>query len=99
MSSEIKTSENVLTEFKPPSSWKVIFLNDNKTPMDFVIELLSTLFKHDTKTAKDITLEIHNSGRGIAGIYPFEIAEHKAIEATNLARSHSFPLKIQIEEE
>ncbi len=79
--------------------WKVIFLNDDKTPMEFVIELLSGIFKHSESRAKDITLEIHNTGSAVAGVYNHEIAEHKAVEATQSARAHGFPLKIQLEEE
>lgn len=99
MTTEIKIDEKIVTKIKPPKLWKVVFLNDNKTPMEFVIELLSEIFKHSENTAKDITLEIHNTGSGVAGIYSYEIAEHKTIEATHIARANGFPLKIQLEEE
>ena len=74
-------------------------LNDDLTPIDFVIELLITIFKHSQETAKNITMEIHNNGSGVAGIYTFEIAEIRAVEATTLARSNGFPLQIKMEEE
>jgi ATP-dependent Clp protease adaptor protein ClpS len=99
MSTEAKIDEKVVTKIEPPRMWKVVFLNDDKTPMEFVIDLLSGIFKHSETRAKDITLEIHNTGSGIAGVYAFEIAEHKSVEATTLARSNGFPLRIQIEEE
>lgn len=99
MSTEIKIDEKIIVKIQPPKLWKVIFLNDDKTPMEFVIELLSVIFKHSESRAKDITLEIHNTGSAVAGVYNHEIAEHKAIEATQLARTNGFPLKIQLEEE
>lgn len=99
MTAEIKIKEKVATKFAPPKLWKVLFLNDDKTPMEFVIELLTVVFKHDLKSATVVTLEIHNTGSGIAGVYAHEIAEHKSIEATQLSRANGFPLQIKIEEE
>ena len=98
-STDTKTQEKTETIVTPPKLWKVVLLNDDKTPMEFVIELLCTLFKHSETTAKEITLEIHNTGSGIAGIYSFEIAEQKGFEATNLARANAFPLRVHVEEE
>lgn len=99
MSTEAKIDEKVVTKIDPPKLWKVVFLNDDKTPMEFVIELLGEIFKHSETRAKDITLEIHNTGSGVAGIFCYEIAEHKSLEATHLARANGFPLRIQLEEE
>jgi ATP-dependent Clp protease adaptor protein ClpS len=99
MSTEAKIQEKVVVSLQPPKLWKVVFLNDDHTPMELVIEILTTLFKHSQDKAKDITLEIHNTGSGIAGIYPYEIAEHLGIEATSIARSSGSPLRIQVEEE
>lgn len=99
MSTEIKNEEKIVTDFKIPKLWKVVFINDDQTPMEFVIELLTGIFKHDAKTAQDITLEIHNTGSAVAGMYSFEIAEQKGVESTHIARSNGFPLRIQVEEE
>jgi ATP-dependent Clp protease adaptor protein ClpS len=99
MTTEIQTAEKIEIQLTPPKLWKVIFLNDDSTPMEHVIILLTNIFGHDLKSAQDVTLEIHNTGSGVAGIYSFEIAEHKALEATNLSRAKKYPLKIQIEEE
>jgi ATP-dependent Clp protease adaptor protein ClpS len=99
MTTETKLSEKVATKLAPPNLWKVVFLNDDKTPMEFVIELLTVVFKHDFKSAKELTLEIHNTGSAVAGIYAHEVAEHKSIEATQLSRANGFPLQIKIEEE
>jgi ATP-dependent Clp protease adaptor protein ClpS len=67
--------------------------------MDFVMGILETIFKHTQETSKEITVEIHNTGSGVAGVYSFEIAEVKAVESTQLARSNGFPLQIKMEEE
>lgn len=99
MSTEIQTEEKIAVSLKPPSLWKVVFLNDDHTPMEFVIELLTTLFKHSESSAKEVTLEVHNTGSGVAGIYAHEIAEHLGIEATRVARASGFPLQINVEEE
>ena len=99
MSTETTVDEKIVVALQPPKLWKVIFLNDDQTPMEFVIELLTKIFKHSELKAKDLTLEIHNTGAAIVGIYPFEIAEQLGVEATHLSRANGFPLKIQVEEE
>jgi ATP-dependent Clp protease adaptor protein ClpS len=99
MSTEIQTEEKVAVALQPPNLWKVIFLNDDQTPMEFVIELLTSLFKHSESSAKEVTLEIHNTGSGVAGVYIHEIAEQRSIEATQVSRSNGFPLQINIEQE
>lgn len=99
MTADVKLDEKIKINVQEPKLWKVIFLNDDHTPMEFVIGVLTEIFKHSQETAKDITLQIHNEGSGIAGIYSFEIAEVKAVESTNLARANGFPLQIKLEEE
>jgi len=99
MTTDVMIEEKVVVNLQPPKMWKVIFLNDDQTPMELVIELLTGVFKHTETRAKEITLEIHNSGSAVAGVYTFEIAEQRAIEATNIARSNGSPLRIQVEEE
>jgi len=89
--SKLKVSE--------PTLWKVIFLNDDVTPMDFVISLLIEVFKHNPQSAYDITIQVHEQGSGIAGVYSHEIAEAKSVEATHLSRNNGFPLQIKMEEE
>lgn len=96
---DIQIDEKIKQKIIEPKRWKVIFLNDDSTPIDFVVGLLTETFKHTQETAKKITLEIHNEGSGIAGVYSFEIAEAKAVEATQIARSSGFPLQIKMEEE
>lgn len=96
---EVQIDEKIKQKLEEPKRWKVVFLNDDSTPIDFVVGLLTETFKHSQETAKKITLEIHTEGSGIAGVYSFEIAEAKAVEATQLARSNGFPLQIKMEEE
>ena len=99
VSTDIKIDEKIKQKIEEPKRWKVVFLNDDYTPMDFVISILTTVFKHSQDTATNITMQIHNEGSGIAGVYTFEIAEVKAVEATTLSRSNGFPLQIKLEEE
>ena len=94
---EKKTSD--MTTYKPPRKWKVVFLNDDTTPMEYVIEVLMTQYKHSLEGAKDVTLTIHNSGRGTAGVFPHEIAEQKAAETMVHARTHNYALQTEIEQE
>lgn len=82
-----------------PDRFKVVLLNDDVTPMDFVIELLVGIFKHSKDTAKDLTMQVHQEGSAIVGVYTFELAEQKSIEATGLSRQHGFPLQIRVEKE
>jgi ATP-dependent Clp protease adaptor protein ClpS len=95
----IAVEEKIKIDVPTPKLWKVVFLNDDHTPMELVIEILQTIFKHNLKDAQTITMTIHNEGSGIAGIYTHEIAETFALEATNMARRFGSPLKIQIEQE
>lgn len=99
MSTEAQIEEKIITSLQPPKMWKVIFLNDNQTPMEFVIDLLTQIFKHSDSKAKELTLEIHQTGSAVVGIYTHEIAETKGIESTTLARNNGFPLQITIEME
>ena len=95
----IKTRELVTTRIKEPSKYKVIFMNDDYTPVEFVIALLISVFKHNEASATKITAKIHNEGSGVAGIYTYEIAEQKQMEATLISRNNNYPLAIKLEEE
>jgi len=96
---DIKLDEKIKQKIMEPKKWKVILLNDDHTPMDFVVGILTQVFKHSEEGARDITLQIHQQGSAVAGTYTFEIAEAKAVESTNLARANGFPLQIKLEEE
>jgi len=96
---DIQLDEKIKVNITEPARWKVILLNDDTTPMEFVINILVEVFKHSADSARDVMLQVHETGSGIAGIYSFEIAESKAVDATNQARTNSYPLQIKLEEE
>ena len=98
-STDIQLDEKIKIRATEPRRWKVILLNDDATPMEFVIALLMETFRHTAESANDIMLQVHETGSGVAGVYSFEIAEAKAVEATNLARTNGHPLQIKLEEE
>lgn len=91
------TKIQINTELKEPPMFKVIYLNDNQTTMEFVIETLMDFFNYNTQTALQITEDIHAAGSAVVAVLPYEIAEQKGIEVTVHARNHSFPLQIKLE--
>lgn len=98
---DVKLDEKIsisITAEVPPK-YKVIMLNDNATPMDFVTSILCLVFKHTDETAKKIMLTIHEEGSAVVGIYTYEIAEQRALEATTLSRDNGFPLQLKLEQE
>lgn len=86
-------------EIKEPSRYKVLMLNDDHTPMDWVIDLLIKVFKHSHENAVNLTMTVHNEGSAVVGIYTYEIAEQKVVEAINVTRQRGFPLQLTLEEE
>ena len=82
-----------------PSRYNVIFLNDDATPIEWVIDLLVSIFKHTHSSAENLTMEIHTNGSAVVGTYSYEIAEQKTIEATQLSRENGFPLQVKLEAE
>jgi ATP-dependent Clp protease adaptor protein ClpS len=96
---DIAVDEKVRVRVPVPKRWKVILINDDVTPVDFVVTLLMDVFKHDPNSAGNITMQIHETGSAIAGVYNFEIAEIKAVESTSLARAAGYPLQIKMEED
>ena len=85
------------TQTKKPSLYKVVLLNDDYTPMDFVVLILKKVFNYDELLAHDIMMKIHNQGRADCGIFIKEIAETKSFEVNNLAQTNKHPLKSIIE--
>jgi ATP-dependent Clp protease adaptor protein ClpS len=94
-----ETLEKVKGLTEEPGYYKVIFINDDLTPMEFVVDVLQKIFKHDRQSAEAITMNIHTEGSAIVGIYSYEIAEQKGVETTVLARNNGFPLVVKIEKE
>jgi ATP-dependent Clp protease adaptor protein ClpS len=95
--SKVKIKLNLaLTE---PPMFKVIYMNDDLTSMEFVVSSLIEHFNYNTVTASNITEGIHNDGSAVVAVLPYEIAEQKGIEVTVDARSEGYPLQIKIEAE
>jgi ATP-dependent Clp protease adaptor protein ClpS len=99
IATDIKLDEKIKVRVQEPKRWKVILLNDDHTPMDFVVGILTEIFKHTQDSAIAVMQQIHNEGSGVAGVYSFELAETKAVETTTLARTNGFPLQIKMEED
>ena len=99
MSTDVILDEKITIKIKEPSLYSVIFLNDDKTPMDFVVALLTNIFHHNSVTAMEITNKIHEEGSGVVGTYNYEIAEQKALEAQSICKENKFPLRIRVEED
>jgi len=93
----VKPKIQVRTNVQPPSLFNVIYLNDNVTTMEFVVESLKNIFHHTEETALELTHRIHEEGSSVVSTLPYEIAEQKGVEATMLARNNGFPLNIKLE--
>jgi ATP-dependent Clp protease adaptor protein ClpS len=87
-----------ITVSPPPPLYKVLLLNDDFTPMDFVIGILQRFFQMDREQATRIMLKVHNEGAGLAGVYPRDVAETKVQQVTDHAREHQHPLQCVMEE-
>jgi ATP-dependent Clp protease adaptor protein ClpS len=84
-------------ELKEPPLYQVVLLNDDYTPMDFVIYILQSIFGYEHERSTQIMLAVHSKGKGVCGIFPKEIAEMKSHEINQLARAHEHPLVSDIE--
>ena len=84
---------------KEPQQYKVLLLNDDYSSMDFVVDVLMTIFHKSYSEAERIMIEVHEKQRGLCGIYTYEIAETKVAQVTKVAREQGFPLKAIMEEE
>lgn len=93
----VKERERVFTNF--PKHYKVIFHNDDFTTMDFVVKVLVEVFYKSESEATAIMLAVHELGKGVAGIYSYDMALSKANKATAMAKAEGFPLRITVEPE
>lgn len=93
-----KTEIKEKPELEEPKLYKVVIHNDNYTTMDFVVEVIVKVFHKVPSEATSIMLEVHNKGRGVAGVYPFDIAVTKINEVHKMAREREFPLRCSLEE-
>ncbi len=97
-SQETVFAEPTTTRQKPPPMFKVLLLNDDFTPMDFVVMVLQQFFAKSREQATQIMLKVHNEGAGLCGIYPRDIAETKVNQVTVFAQEHQHPLQCVMEE-
>jgi len=97
------TDTKPITKIKPkedipePVRYNVIYINDEVTTQEFVVETLVIIFNYDHMAAEDITMKIHEEGSAVVATYPFEMAEQKGVEVTMLARGNGFPLSVKLE--
>jgi len=92
-SPEEKLQERVKTQKQEPEMYQVVLLNDDYTTMEFVVNVLESVFQKSPAEAFQIMMNVHRGGRGVAGVYPWEVAETKVETTTSLAREAGFPLK------
>ena len=88
-----KVQERVRVKKQEPELYKVVLLNDDYTTMEFVVTVLESVFEKSPAEAFQIMMHVHTNGRGIAGVYPWEVAETKVETVSGLAREAGFPLK------
>ena len=96
---EVQQRAVVQESIKPPSLFRVIYMNDNTTSMEFVIGTLVEYFDYTPENAQKITIDIHDNGSAVVAVLPFEIAEQKGVEITLNARANQYPLQIKLEPE
>ena len=96
---DIKIDEKIKQLILTPSKYKVILVNDDATPMDWVVSILVNIFKHSATTAQQLMLSVHETGSAVCGVYTYEIAEQKSVEAVTLSRDNGFPLQFKLEQE
>ena len=85
------------TRTKTPSPYKVLMLNDDYTPMEFVVHVLQGIFKMSIEDATRVMLHVHQRGVGVCGIFPYEVAETKVSQVIDFARQHQHPLQCTLE--
>ena len=90
--------EEAKPEIKEPPLYRVVLLNDDYTPMEFVVNILESIFSMERTRATQVMLEVHTKGKGVCGVYNFEIAETKVAQVMGLAQQHQHPLLCTMEE-
>lgn len=85
-------------KLKKPRMYRVVLLNDDYTPMDFVVDVLQSIFSMPHEKATQVMLHVHTKGKGVCGVFSFEIAETKVIEANDYARQNDHPLQCSMEQ-
>ncbi len=90
--------EEARPEVKKPPLYRVLLINDDYTPMEFVVDILETIFGMERTRATQVMLEVHTRGKGVCGVYNYEIAETKVAQVMNIAKQHQHPLLCTMEE-
>ncbi len=90
--------EEARPKLKQPPLYRVVLINDDYTPMEFVVDILETIFGMERTRATQVMLEVHTKGKGVCGVYNFEIAETKVAQVMGIARQHQHPLLCTMEE-
>lgn len=90
--------EEARPKLKQPSLYRVVLINDDFTPMEFVVDILETIFGMERTRATQVMLEVHTKGKGVCGVFSFEIAETKVAQVMGIAKQHQHPLLCTLEE-
>jgi len=90
--------EEAQPEVKQPPLYKVVLLNDDYTPMEFVVDVLERFFRMDRETATRVMLEVHMKGKGVCGVFTYEIAETKVAQVLGYSRDNQHPLMCTLEQ-
>lgn len=91
--------KKVEREFQEPALWKVIFLNDDYTPIEFVYTLLELIYKKTEEECQAIALKAHSEGSAVVSVYPKEVAETKKLQTNQISAKSGYPLRCEIEED
>ena len=98
METQTIIKEDAKHKIKKPRMFKVLMHNDDFTTMEFVVEVLMTIFNKNLGDANKIMMDVHRLGRGVVGIYPYDVAHTKVLISSNLAKEEGFPFNITMEE-
>ena len=90
---DVQLKERTKTKLEQPPMYQVVLLNDDYTPMDFVVEVIQRFFHASVQEAVSIMLQVHNQGAGVCGVFTRDVAETKAEQVVHYARSHAHPLQ------
>ncbi|MDP6968640.1 MAG: ATP-dependent Clp protease adapter ClpS [Gammaproteobacteria bacterium] len=93
----VQVLEHSEQQLQPPSMYKVVLLNDDYTPMEFVIDVLIRFFRHNEEQATQIMLAVHTQGKGVCGIFTKDVAETKSAQVNQFSRQHKHPLLCEVE--
>ena len=90
--------EEARPKVKRPPLYRVVLINDDYTPMEFVVDILETIFGMERTRATQVMLEVHTKGKGVCGVFNYEIAETKVAQVMGIAQQHQHPLLCEMEE-